>query len=66
MVRSFPIQTECEARRANPWERCVASDAPRLKKIVMREPREVVRIEDLKVGTVLFPCSRGVQTMVTS
>jgi hypothetical protein len=31
MVRSFPTQKECEARRANPWERCVASDAPRLK-----------------------------------
>jgi hypothetical protein len=31
MVESFPIRTECEAHRANPWERCVASDDPRLK-----------------------------------
>jgi hypothetical protein len=30
-VRSFPTQKECEAYRANPWERCVASDDPRLK-----------------------------------
>jgi hypothetical protein len=30
-VRTFPTQKECEAHRANPWERCVASDDPRLK-----------------------------------
>jgi hypothetical protein len=27
-VRSFPTRKECEAHRANPWERCVASDDP--------------------------------------
>jgi len=31
MVKSFPTQKECEAHRANPWERCVASDDPSLK-----------------------------------
>ncbi len=31
MVKSFPSQKECEAHRVNPWERCVASDDPRLK-----------------------------------
>jgi hypothetical protein len=31
MVRSFPTQKECEAHRANPWERSIASDDPRLK-----------------------------------
>ena len=30
-VRNFPTRKECEAHRANPWERCVASDDPRLK-----------------------------------
>ncbi len=30
-VGSFPTQKECEAHRANPWERCVASDDQRLK-----------------------------------
>ena len=33
--RSFPTQKECEAGRgvaAPPWEQCVASDDPRLKK----------------------------------
>ena len=31
MVKSFPSQKECEAHRVNPWERCIASDDPRLK-----------------------------------
>jgi len=30
-TKSFPTQKECEANRANPWQRCVASDDPRLK-----------------------------------
>ena len=43
MGRSFPTRKECEAHRANPWERCVASDDPSLKgKIAMTEPRAVV------------------------
>jgi hypothetical protein len=28
---SLPTRKECEAHRANPWERCIASDDPRLK-----------------------------------
>jgi hypothetical protein len=31
IVATFPTQKECEAHRANPWERCIASDDPRLK-----------------------------------
>jgi hypothetical protein len=33
MVRRFPTQKECEAHRAaaSPWDRCIASDDPRLK-----------------------------------
>jgi len=31
MGRSFPTRKECEAHRANPWERCIASHDPRLK-----------------------------------
>ena|ERR1700693_2704273 len=32
-VSAFPTQTTCEARRgaASPWDRCIASDDPRLK-----------------------------------
>ena len=31
-VGTFPTQKECDAHRgANPWERCIASDDPRLK-----------------------------------
>ena len=30
-VGSFPTQKEREVHRANPWERCIASDDPRLK-----------------------------------
>ena len=29
-VRTFPTQRECEARRANPWDQCVATNDPRL------------------------------------
>ena len=32
VVRTFLTQKECEAHRANPWDQCIASDAPRLKK----------------------------------
>jgi len=32
VVRTFPTQKECEAHRSNPWDRCLASDDPRLKK----------------------------------
>jgi hypothetical protein len=28
---TFPTQKKCEAHRSNPWDRCVASDDPRLK-----------------------------------
>jgi hypothetical protein len=32
IVATFPTQKECDAHRGpNPWERCVASDDPRLK-----------------------------------
>jgi hypothetical protein len=32
IVKTFPTQKECDAHRgANPWERCIASDDPRLK-----------------------------------
>lgn len=31
IVETFPTQKECEARRGNPWDLCVASDDPRLK-----------------------------------
>jgi hypothetical protein len=31
IVATFPTQKECEAHRANPWERCIASDDPSLK-----------------------------------
>jgi hypothetical protein len=30
-VGTFSTQKECEAHRANPWERCVANDDARLK-----------------------------------
>jgi hypothetical protein len=30
VVRTFPTEEECETQRSNPWERCVASDDPRL------------------------------------
>lgn len=32
VVKIFPAQKECDSHRANPWERCIASDDPRLKK----------------------------------
>jgi hypothetical protein len=31
IAKTFPTQKECEARRGNPWDRCIASDDPRLK-----------------------------------
>jgi hypothetical protein len=31
IVRTFPTQKECDAHRGDPWERCIASDDPRLK-----------------------------------
>jgi hypothetical protein len=32
IVKTFPTQKGCDAHRgANPWERCIASDDPRLK-----------------------------------
>ena len=34
IVGTFPTPKECEARRgavASPWDRCIASDDPRLK-----------------------------------
>ena len=30
IVRTLPTERECEAQRANPWDRCIASDDPRL------------------------------------
>ena len=30
VVRTFRTQEECETQRSNPWERCVATDDPRL------------------------------------
>jgi hypothetical protein len=32
VVKTFLTQKECEAPRANPWDRCLPSDDPRLKK----------------------------------
>jgi hypothetical protein len=32
VVRTFPTQKECEAHRANPWDRCLTSGDTRLKK----------------------------------
>ncbi len=32
VVRTFPTQKKCETHRANPWDRCIATDDPRLKK----------------------------------
>jgi hypothetical protein len=32
IVKTFPTQKECDTHRgANPWERCIAFDDPRLK-----------------------------------
>ena len=31
IVETFRTQTECEVRRANLWDRCIATDDPRLK-----------------------------------
>jgi hypothetical protein len=31
IVDTFPTRKKCESRRSNPWDRCVASDDPRLK-----------------------------------
>ena len=31
-VKTFPTQKECEAHRANPWDQCISTDDPRLKK----------------------------------
>jgi hypothetical protein len=31
-VGTFPTHKQCEAHRANPWDRCLASNDPRLKK----------------------------------
>ena len=33
IAKTFPTQKKCEALRRNPWNRCVASDDPRLKAI---------------------------------
>ena len=32
VVGTFPTQKKCEAHRANPWDRCIVTNAPRLKK----------------------------------
>lgn len=32
MLGTFHTEKECEAHRGSPWERCVASDDPRLKR----------------------------------
>jgi hypothetical protein len=37
VVKIFPTQKECEAHRANPWDQCTASDAPRLKEKIARQ-----------------------------
>ena len=36
VITIFLAQKECEAYRANPWDQCIASDAPRLKEKIAR------------------------------
>ena len=31
IVKTLPTERACEVQRANPWDRCIASDDPRLK-----------------------------------